>query len=57
MDIPVLQNTVSKGGRNHGDVVNFKCLAGYQLIGKSMITCKDGAWSDEYPSCVTDLIN
>ncbi|XP_022099048.1 E-selectin-like [Acanthaster planci] len=57
MGIPALSNSVSTGGTSHGDVIHFKCLEGYQLLGKSIITCKDGAWSDEYPSCVTNVMS
>lgn len=46
---------ITVGGSSHGDVMYFKCLPGFHLIGQGMITCKDGSWSDESPSCVPDV--
>ena len=31
--------------------VNFTCYPGYQLTGSDVITCADGKWSDDIPSC------
>ncbi len=44
----------TSGSRGHGDILYFKCPQGYQLIGPSMVTCKNGAWSEAYPNCVQD---
>ncbi|XP_074621721.1 CUB and sushi domain-containing protein 3-like isoform X3 [Acropora palmata] len=37
---------------NHNEKVVFYCDENYQLVGESEITCKDGSWSDSYPTCV-----
>ena len=40
---------------NHNEKVVFYCDENYQLVGESEITCKDGSWSDSYPTCVGTL--
>ncbi|XP_071787113.1 E-selectin-like [Asterias amurensis] len=49
-------NSQTNGSRGHGNIQYFKCLQGYQLIGPSMVTCKNGAWSEAYPSCLQDIM-
>jgi hypothetical protein len=31
-----------------------KCMAGYELVGKSLIKCMDGIWSAEIPVCTRE---
>ncbi|XP_038063302.1 sushi, von Willebrand factor type A, EGF and pentraxin domain-containing protein 1-like [Patiria miniata] len=57
MAVEAPSNAGVRGGTGHGDVIYFRCLEGFQLIGKSMITCQDGAWSDEYPRCEGNSMN
>ena len=40
---------------NHNEKVVFYCNENYQLVGEFEITCKDGSWSDLYPTCVGTL--
>ncbi|CAB4016541.1 Hypothetical predicted protein [Paramuricea clavata] len=37
--------------RTHGSFIHFVCNGGYQLIGASNATCKDGRWSEKLPQC------
>ncbi|XP_067016833.1 sushi, von Willebrand factor type A, EGF and pentraxin domain-containing protein 1-like isoform X2 [Acropora muricata] len=42
---------------HHNEKVVFYCDENYQLVGESEITCKDGSWSDSYPTCVATCSN
>ena len=35
-----------------GEVAQFRCESGYQMIGDELSTCREGeSWSSEVPSC------
>ncbi|XP_038078003.1 uncharacterized protein LOC119745597 isoform X2 [Patiria miniata] len=39
------------GTYKHADVVTFNCSEDYELIGAAQITCADGSWSNDIPTC------
>ncbi|XP_070560107.1 complement decay-accelerating factor-like [Ptychodera flava] len=43
--------------KNHGDSISFACNIGLNLIGSDTVTCDNGTWSDEPPTCASVLIN
>ncbi|KAI8517917.1 hypothetical protein Bbelb_039340 [Branchiostoma belcheri] len=45
-------NGFMTGSNSYGDVVNFTCEPGYNLVGTSSLTClSDGTWNGNLPSC------
>ena len=36
---------------SHGAKANFSCLTGFDLFGLSTLTCNEGVWSANIPSC------
>ncbi|XP_033758117.1 fibropellin-1-like [Pecten maximus] len=54
-----VQHAVSEGymevvygnGTKHGTILKFWCKNYYELIGQSMVTCKNGVWSTNLPEC------
>ncbi|XP_019630392.1 PREDICTED: E-selectin-like [Branchiostoma belcheri] len=45
-------NGFMTGSNSYGDVVNFKCNPGYNLVGTSSLSClSDGTWNGNLPSC------
>ncbi|KAI8515636.1 hypothetical protein Bbelb_064490 [Branchiostoma belcheri] len=45
-------NGFMTGSNSYGDVVNFTCEPGYNLVGTSSLTClSDGTWDGNLPTC------
>ena len=38
-------------GTTLGQVANYTCIGGYQLIGERTRTCEAGGWSGNAPTC------
>jgi len=50
--LPALSNgKVNSHNTNHGAVVSFSCNKGFQLKGSKEITCIDGKWNANSPTC------
>lgn len=42
-------------GFDHGDSVRFVCDPGFHMEGSKTVTCDNGSWNHDAPSCVTDM--
>ncbi|XP_041464838.1 complement receptor type 2-like [Lytechinus variegatus] len=40
----------------HDEQVSYRCNTGYSLVGSSVITCKDGNWTDDEPVCKENCV-
>ena len=39
------------GTYKHSDVLFFNCTVGYDLIGADQLTCNNGVWTNDIPTC------
>ncbi|XP_070560106.1 complement factor B-like [Ptychodera flava] len=52
MDLGTPKNGRKLGeDKNHRDSISFACNSGFRLIGSKTVTCDNGTWSDESPTC------
>ncbi|XP_046549400.1 sushi, von Willebrand factor type A, EGF and pentraxin domain-containing protein 1-like [Haliotis rubra] len=43
--------TLKGNGFDHGSVVRYNCIVGYDIIGVDTLTCTQGVWSGQRPLC------
>ena len=46
-----IEHVEATGNTTHGSIVAVKCNDDYTLVGISELTCTDGAWNNDAPSC------
>ena len=47
----VANGNVRAFGNTEGSVAHYACDSNYELVGRSTITCSNGQWSHEAPTC------
>ena len=48
---PPINGNLHGRDTSHGATVSFACFAGFDLFGLRSITCNNGFWSGNVPSC------
>ena len=56
LNVPVKGRRIGKG-RHYSDVVRFRCVRGYRMIGSASRSCQaNGLWSGQQPMCIRKKI-